>query len=86
MVALTVELVTVKVAVVAPARTVTLAGTVAAEGLLLASVTTAPPVGATPFNVTVPVEVVPPITAVGLRDTEEIAAGLTVNVALCVPL
>jgi len=71
---------------VAPAETVTLAGTVAAEVLLLASVTTAPPVGATPFNVTVPVEVVPPINAVGLKDTDDSAGELTVNVVLCVPL
>ena len=45
--------VTVKVAVVAPARTVTFAGTVAVE--LDASVTTVPPVGAAGEMVTVPV-------------------------------
>ena len=44
--------VAVKVAVVAPAATVTVGGTVAA-GLLLVRVTTAPPTGAGPLRVTV---------------------------------
>ena len=39
------------------AGTVTLAGTVAMAVLALVSVTTVPPDGAVPFNVTVPVEV-----------------------------
>ena len=43
-------LVTVKVALVAPAATVTLAGTVAATVLLLESVTAAPPAGAAPLS------------------------------------
>ena len=59
----------VNVAVVAPAGTVTLAGTWAAEMLLLERVTTAPPVGAARVNVTVPVEEVPPITELGLTVT-----------------
>src|SRR3989442_14044447 len=46
---------TLKVAPVAPSGTVTPAGTVAAE-LLLERETRAPPLGAGPFSVTVPVE------------------------------
>ena len=64
-VALTGLVVNVKAAVVAPARTVTLAGT-AAAGESLASATTAPPTGAAPIRATVPFEEVPPVTAVGL--------------------
>jgi hypothetical protein len=75
------SVVTVNVAVVALARTVTLAGTVAAAMLELESVTTAPPVGALPFKVTVPVELLPPTTAAGLTDTDWIEAGVTVSVA-----
>src|SRR4051812_44596850 len=48
---------TVKLAEVARAGTVTVAGTVAAEVLLLESVTTSPPAGAAPVRVTVPVDV-----------------------------
>jgi hypothetical protein len=77
-------LVAVKVAVVAPAPTVIDAGTVAAVVLLLVSVTTVPPVGAAPFRVTVPVLFAPPVTAVGLRDTEDNATGFTVSVAVLV--
>jgi len=76
--------VTVKVAVVAFAGTVTLAGTCAAAVLLLDRVTTAPPAGAGPFSVTVPVEEVPPITEVGLRVTELSVAAVTVNVVVLV--
>jgi hypothetical protein len=73
--------VTVKVAVVAPPPTVIVAGTCAADVLPLASATSAPPAGAAPFRVTVPVEVFPAVTELGVSDTAEIAGGVTVNVA-----
>lgn len=61
--------VTVNVAVVAPARTVTLP-TICADVLLLESITIAPPVGAAPLSTTVPVEGLPPCTVVGFRVSE----------------
>lgn len=72
-----------KVAELAPADTVTLAGTIALVGLLLASVTTT---GLTAglFNVTVPTELEPPTTVVGFKvrlESTAGAAGLTVMVA-----
>ena len=76
--------VTVNVAVVAFAGTVTLAATWAAAVLLLDSVTTAPPAGAGPFNVTVPVEEVPPITELGLMVTELRVGAVTVKVPVLV--
>ena len=57
----------VKVAVVAPARTVTDAGTVAAP-LLLDKDTVAPPPDAACVRVTVHEEVLPELTVVGLQD------------------
>ena len=77
-----------KVAVVAPAGTVTLAllGTEATAGLLLERETAAPPLGAGPFRVTVPVgEEVPPVTLVRLRVSEERVGGITVSEAVRVP-
>ena len=74
------------VAVVAPCATVTLAGTVATEVLLLESDTTNPPDGAAAVSVTVPCDPFPPTTDVGLTETAESAAGggtgVTVNVAV----
>src|SRR5262249_21715173 len=56
-----------------PCNTVTLAGTVAAA-LLLDRVTSAPPAGAALERVTVPVDCVPPVTLVGLTDTDVMLA------------
>src|SRR5260370_5119390 len=59
-----------KVTLVAPAGTVTLEGTLAAE-LLLERETCAPPAGAAPLSVTAPVEEFPPVTLVGFSESEE---------------
>src|SRR2546426_5577191 len=69
-----------KLALVPPAGTVTLEGTVAA-GLLLESATCAPPAGAGAFSVTVPVEELPPVTLVGLTVSDETIGGITGSVA-----
>jgi len=84
------KVVIVKLAVVAPAATVTLAGTLAAPGWLLDKLTTVPPDGAGLDSVTVPVERLPPVTAVGFTPNEErvadgggggVPSGLTVKFA-----
>jgi len=49
---------------------VTLPGTVAAAVLLLERVITAPPVGAAALSVTVPWDVLPPITPIGFSANE----------------
>jgi hypothetical protein len=72
----------VNVADVLPAETVTLAGTDATAGLALARVTAMPPVGALPLSVTVPVELAPPVTVAGLRESVDIAGGFTVKVVV----
>src|SRR5690242_18176664 len=64
---------TANVARVCPAGTTTLFGTTANTVLLLASVTTALPVGAADCNVTVAVDDVPPVTGFGLSVSEETA-------------
>jgi hypothetical protein len=69
----TAEVVTVNVRLVAPAGIVTLAGTVTAAELS-DKLTTAPPEGAAALSVTVPVEELPPTTAVGLTDTADSVA------------
>ena len=68
--AFTPTVVTVNVALVAPAPTVTLDGVVAAP-LLSESVTTAPSVGAGPVKVTVPCDELPPTTLAGLTESAE---------------
>ena len=68
--AVTALVVTVKLALMAPAGTVTLAGTVTA-GESSESVTTNPPVGAMEFKFTVPCRELPPCTLVGFTLTVE---------------
>jgi hypothetical protein len=75
--------VTLKLALAAPAATVTLVGTDAA-GLLLESATCAPPAGAGPFSVTVPVAGFPPVMLAGLMLRVRLSAGITVSGAVCV--
>ena len=86
--AVTVRVVMVKVADVAPAATVTLAGTVPMVVDEDARVTTAPPVGAALVNVTVPVTGKPPVTTVTtvVRVDKTAAGGVTVMVAVPVEL
>jgi hypothetical protein len=76
----TAVVVTVNVAVVAPAATVTVPGTVA-ELLPEPRVTTSPVGPAGPVRVTVPVELEPPTTEVGSKVTLLIAGMVTVKVA-----
>jgi hypothetical protein len=61
---------TVKSALVCPAGTSTVAGTVAAAVLLLESPTLAPPAGAGAVSVAVPWEEPPAVTALGLSVSE----------------
>src|SRR2546423_1811458 len=77
----------VKLALVDPAGTVTLAGTLAAPGWLLDKLTTAPLDGAAFASVTVPVDGLPPVTLVGVTvNVDNVAGdgvglGVTVSVA-----
>src|ERR1700722_2188492 len=61
---------TENVAEVSPAATVTVPGTVAAAALLLERAMDAPPDGAEPVSVTVPVTLLPPSTEVELNDRD----------------
>jgi hypothetical protein len=70
-----------KVALVAPEGTVTLEGPVATDGLLLLSDAEIPPLGAAPVSFTVPVELAPPTTVLGMSDSELNAGTVTVSVA-----
>jgi len=72
---------TVKLALLAPAGMVTVAGTLAAL-LLLESATCAPPEGAAALRVTVPVDdCAPPVTLVGFSVSEETVTGGGVTVS-----
>jgi hypothetical protein len=71
---LTDDVVTVKLALVDPAGTLTLAGTDAALELS-ESDTAAPPLGAAALSVTVPADEPPPTTVVGLTASVERVAG-----------
>ena len=79
----TVLVVTLNLADVEPAPTVTVCGTVALL-LLLRRLIVMPPVGAAVPNVTVPVEAFPPATVVGLKVSDFSTGGFTVSVAVCV--
>src|SRR2546425_12104128 len=59
-----------RLALVAPAATVTLAGTAATAASVLESITVTPPAGARAFRTTVPLEGLPPVTLVESRATE----------------
>jgi len=73
----------VKVALVAPAGTVTVAGTVTL-GLDETNVTTAPSGPAAPFRVTRPVDETPPTTAFGVIVTDDGTEGVIARVAVFV--
>ena len=80
----TIDVLTVKVALALPAGMVTMDGTRAAP-LLLESMTCAPPAGAGPLSVTVPVEDCrPPTTLVGFSVSEAtvMGGGVTVSEAV----
>ena len=74
------SVVTLKVPLVAPPAILKLAGTVAAAALLLIKVTVKPVGGAGPLKTNVPTEPMPPVTETGLNVSDEMTAGLTVNV------
>jgi hypothetical protein len=75
--------VTVKLTLEDPSGTVTFAGVAATEGLPLDRVTSAPPGGAAPVRVTVPVAELPPPTVLGFTASDDNVTGglVTVNVA-----
>ena len=76
----------VNVTLLAPAGTMTLAGTFATPVLLTTSTLT-PPVGASPLSVTVPVDCDPPPTTEGFTVIVRSAGGLMVSVPLtCEPV
>src|SRR5216684_8357688 len=81
-VAVTAKVVMANVAAVSPFRTVTCAGTLTTEALSLTRGTSAPPLGAGPVRVTVPVAPDPPATFTGVMVSERSArfgGGCTVS-------
>ncbi len=68
--AVTVKVVTLKIALVAPAGMVTLAGTATTVVLLLENETRTPPLGAGALSATLPVEGDPPLTLLGFSVSE----------------
>jgi len=81
----TATVVALKVALAAPARTVTVVGTLTVVAPLT-SLTTNPPFGAIPFNVAVPTEVAPPVNEFGLKLRDATEIGDIVSVADLVTL
>ena len=80
----TVAVVAVNVCELLPAGTVMPAGTVTIEGLALISETNTPPAGATALMLTVPVEVVPPVTFAGMKLTRTTGGGRMVTIAVTI--
>ena len=78
------DVVTMNVAELLPGGTVTLAGTLATEGLLLDSATAFPPAGAGPLRVIVPVEELPAFTVAGESVNDAGTDGLMVTVVVLV--
>lgn len=74
--------VTVKVVVLDPAGTVTLVATETSESAN--SSTGIPPAGASPLSVTVAVDVLPPVTVDGLKDTRLTNGGVMITDAVVV--
>jgi hypothetical protein len=77
----TVPVVTLNVALEAPAATATLPGTWAAAAVSLVNPTVTPPAGAGPLKVTVAVAELPPVRLVGFIETDDSdkVAGLPMN-------
>src|SRR2546427_648497 len=78
------DVVTMNVAELLPGATVTLAGTLATEGLLLDNATTVPPAGAGPLRVTVPVEELPALTVEGESVNDDGTGELMVRAVVLV--